>query len=108
LIATLGVLSNNAAVVIGAMVVAPWILPLRVAVFALLSGSPRILFRAMATLAAVAAITVLLSTGLGSFFRANGLLNVDLVPEQVMARLEPTLLDLGLLLQREPLRPTPR
>ena len=64
LIATLGLLSNNAAVVIGAMVVAPWILPLRVAVFALLSGSPRILFRAMATLAAVAAITVLLSTGL--------------------------------------------
>ena len=45
LIATLGLLSNNAAVVIGAMVVAPWILPLRVAVFALLSGSPRILFR---------------------------------------------------------------
>ena len=90
------------------MVVARWILPLRVAVFALLSGSPRILFRAMATLAAVAAITVLLSTGLGLFFRANGLLNVDLMPEQVMARLEPTLLDLGLLLQREPLRPTPR
>ena len=34
LIASLGVLANNAAVVIGAMVVAPWILPLRVAVFA--------------------------------------------------------------------------
>ena len=98
LIATLGLLSNNAAVVIGAMVVAPWILPLRVAVFALLSGSPRILFRSMATLAAGAAITVLLSMGLGLFFRANGLLNVDLLPEQVMARLEPTLLDLGIAL----------
>ena len=43
LIATLGLLSNNSAVVIGAMVVAPWILPLRVTVSALLSGSPRIL-----------------------------------------------------------------
>ncbi len=98
LIATLGLLSNNAAVVIGAMVVAPWILPLRVAVFALLSGSPRILFRSMATLATGAAITVLLSMGLGWFARASGLLIVDALPEQVMARLEPTLLDLGIAL----------
>tara|TARA_B100000482_G_scaffold189413_1_gene170813 strand:+ start:113 stop:1312 length:1200 start_codon:yes stop_codon:yes gene_type:complete len=98
LIATLGLLSNNAAVVIGAMVVAPWILPLRVAVFALLSGSPRILFRSMATLATGAAITVLLSMGIGSFARASGLLIVDALPDQVMARLEPTLLDLGIAL----------
>ena len=33
LIATLGLLDNNAAVVIGAVVVAPWILPLRALVF---------------------------------------------------------------------------
>ena len=33
LIATLGLLANNAAVVIGAMVVAPWILPLQALVF---------------------------------------------------------------------------
>ena len=98
LIATLGLLSNNAAVVIGAMVVAPWILPLRVAVFALLSGSPRILFRSMATLATGAAITVLLSMGIGWFARASGLLIVDALPDQVMARLEPTLLDLGIAL----------
>ena len=39
-IASLGVLANNEAVVIGAMVVAPWILPLRVTVFAVLSGKP--------------------------------------------------------------------
>ena len=44
----------------------------------------------MATLAAGEAITVLLSMGLDLFFRANGLLNVGLLPEQVMARLEPT------------------
>ena len=98
LIATLGLLANNAAVVIGAMVVAPWILPLRVAVFALLSGSPRILFRSMATLATGAAITVLLSMGLGWFARDTGLLMVDALPEQVISRLEPTLLDLGIAL----------
>ena len=38
LIATLGLLADNSAVVIGAMVVALWILPLRVAVFAILIG----------------------------------------------------------------------
>ena len=98
LIATLGLLANNAAVVIGAMVVAPWILPLRVAVFALLSGSPRILFRSMATLATGAAITLLLSMGLGWFARDTGLLMVDALPEQVISRLEPTLLDLCIAL----------
>ena len=36
LIATFGLVSDNAAVVIGAMVVAPWILPLRTGVFAIL------------------------------------------------------------------------
>ena len=45
LIATLGLLADNAAVVIGAMVVAPWILPLRVAVFAVLIGDWRLLPR---------------------------------------------------------------
>ena len=52
----------------------------------------------MATLAAGEAITVLLSMGLDLFFRANGLLNVGQLPEQVMARLEPTLLDLSIAL----------
>ena len=40
LIAIFGVLANNEAVVIGAMVFAPWILSLRVTVFAFLSGEP--------------------------------------------------------------------
>ena len=38
LIATLGLLANSTAVVIGAMVVAPWITPLRAAAFAILLG----------------------------------------------------------------------
>ena len=38
LIATMGLLADNAAVVIGAMVVAPWIMPLRTGVFAILIG----------------------------------------------------------------------
>ena len=63
LIATLGLLANNAAVVIGAMVVAPWILPLRALVFGSLIGDKKLLLRALLTLAIGVAITTLLSMG---------------------------------------------
>ena len=98
LIATLGVLGNNAAVVIGAMVVAPWILPLRVAVFAVLIGKARLLSRSLITLAAGAGITLLLSMGLGLIARSQGLLLAEALPEQVTSRLEPNILDLGIAL----------
>ena len=98
LIATLGVLANNAAVVIGAMVVAPWILPLRVAVFAVLIGQARLLSRSLITLAAGAGITLFLSMGLGLIARSQGLLLAEALPEQVTARLEPNILDLGIAL----------
>ena len=61
--ATLGLLANNAAVVIGAMVVAPWILPLRALVFGSLIGDKKLLLRALLTLAIGVAITTLLSMG---------------------------------------------
>ena len=104
LIATLGLLADNAAVVIGAMVVAPWILPLRVAVFAILVGDWRLLPRSALTLAAVAIVTVLLSMSLGLIAQANGLLivdsftGVDDFTGEIQSRLTPTLLDLGIAL----------
>ncbi len=98
LIATLGVLGNNAAVVIGAMVVAPWILPLRVTVFAVLSGQARLVSRSLITLAAGAGITLFLSMGLGLIARSQGLLLAEALPEQVTSRLEPNILDLGIAL----------
>ena len=52
LIASLGLVADNNAVIIGAMVVAPWILPLRVAVFAILIGQARLLSRSLITLVA--------------------------------------------------------
>ena len=45
--ASLGLVAENNAVIIGAMVVAPWILPLRVAVFAILIGQARLLSRSL-------------------------------------------------------------
>ena len=91
-------MANNAAVVIGAMVVAPWILPLRVAVFAVLIGRARLLSRSLFTLAAGAGITLILSMGLGLIARSQGLLVVEALPEQVLTRLEPNILDLGIAL----------
>ena len=98
LIATLGLLADNTAVVIGAMVVAPWILPLRVAVFATLIGDWRLLPRSALTLAAGATLTTLLSILLGLIAQANGLLTVDAFSEEIQKRLSPTLLDLGIAL----------
>jgi uncharacterized membrane protein len=87
LIATLGLLANNAAVVIGAMVVAPWILPLRALVFGSLIGDKKLLLRALLTLASGVAITTLLSMGLGLMA-----CNMDLLlvfPEEITVRLQP-------------------
>ena len=51
LIATLGLLANSSAVVIGAMLIAPWILPLRAVAFAILQGELQLVLTALLTLA---------------------------------------------------------
>ena len=98
LIASLGLVADNNAVIIGAMVVAPWILPLRVAVFAILIGQARLLSRSLITLVAGAGIILILSMGLGLIARSQGLLVVEALPEQIVARLEPNTFDLGIAL----------
>ena len=98
LIASLGLVADNNAVIIGAMVVAPWILPLRVAVFAILIGQARLLSRSLITLVAGAGITLILSMGLGLIARSQSLLVVEALPEQIVARLEPNTFDLGIAL----------
>ena len=50
------------------------------------------------TLAIGVVITTLLSKGLGLIARGNGPLIVDSFPEEIAARLEPTLLDRGIAL----------
>ena len=96
--ASLGLVADNNAVIIGAMVVAPWILPLRVAVFAILIGRARLLSRSLITLVAGAGITLILSMGLGLIARTQGVLVVEALPEQIIARLEPNTFDLGIAL----------
>lgn len=92
LIATLGLLANSAAVVIGAMVVAPWIQPLEAMAFEVLRGSAFHFARALRTLLIGAALTVLVSAIVGV------LVGMPTFGEEVMALTRPNLLHLGVAL----------
>ena len=92
LISTLGLLANSPAVVIGAMVVAPWIMPLRAATFAILLGEVRLLGRSLRTLLVGVSITTLLSFILG------WLAGLPQLGSEVLTRTMPNLLDLGIAL----------
>ena len=92
LIATLGLLANSAAVVIGAMVVAPWILPLQAMAFEVLRGSLVSFLRALRTLLLGVVLGVAVSTGVGL------LVAMPVFGQEVLARTQPNLLDLGVAL----------
>jgi uncharacterized hydrophobic protein (TIGR00271 family) len=92
LIATLGLLADSTAVVIGAMVVAPWILPLQAMAFEILEGRPARVALALRTLLLGVAITLALAAALGLLvaFPSFG--------KEVLSRTSPNLLDLGIAL----------
>jgi uncharacterized hydrophobic protein (TIGR00271 family) len=89
-IATFGLLSNSTAVIIGAMIIAPLMLPIRGLTFAALQGNV-MLFRKGAialTVGTLLAIAIAYSLGL--------LVGISSFGSEVLARGEPTLLDLGI------------
>ncbi|MCP9841575.1 DUF389 domain-containing protein [Synechococcus sp. J7-Johnson] len=92
LIATLGLLANSTGVVIGAMVVAPWILPLQAMAFEILRGRLPMFLRALRTLMLGVVICVLLAMAVGH------LVALPSFGSEVMARTSPNLLDLGVAL----------
>jgi uncharacterized hydrophobic protein (TIGR00271 family) len=92
LIASLGLLSNSAAVVIGAMIIAPWITPLRATAFGILRGRLPQVLQGLLTLFVGALITVSLSFLLG---KVAGLPDFG---NEVLSRTSPNLLDLGIAL----------
>ncbi|CAK6694265.1 hypothetical protein ICNINCKA_01587 [Synechococcus sp. CBW1107] len=92
LIATLGLLANSAAVVIGAMIIAPWITPLRATAFGILRGRLPQVIQGLVTLLVGAMITVSLSLLLG---KLAGLPDFG---NEVLSRTAPNLLDLGIAL----------
>jgi uncharacterized hydrophobic protein (TIGR00271 family) len=92
LIATLGLLADSPAVVIGAMVVAPWILPLQAMAFEVLRGSLDSFGRALRTLLLGVVLGVSVS------WSAGMLVGLATFGEEVAARTQPNLLDLGVAL----------
>ena len=89
-IATLGLLSNSAAVIIGAMVIAPLMLPIRAISFGALEGD-MVLFRTgVMSLSVGTLMAIVLSCTLGWLTR------LDSFGSEILARTQPTLLDLGI------------
>jgi len=90
LIATLGLLSNSAAVIIGAMLIAPLMSPIRSVAFGILEGDLELVLAGLKSLGAGTAVAVGLSAviGFGSGFLQYG--------SEVASRSSPTLLDLGI------------
>lgn len=90
IIATLGLLSNSAAVIIGAMLVAPLMLPIRGMAFGFLEGDIELIQEGAKALGIGTVIAIALSTTLGF------MLGLSEYGSEVWARSEPTLLDLGI------------
>jgi len=89
-IATLGLLSNSAAVIIGAMIIAPLMLPIRSLAFGALVGKTH-LFRQ-------SVISLILGTLLGTIVSCliGWLSGITIFGSEIMARTQPNLLDLGI------------
>ncbi len=90
LIATFGLISNSAAVIIGAMIIAPLMLPLRGLAFAALEGSVK-LFRNSLIAIAVGTGTSILMAGL-----IGRLIGIPEFGSEVLSRTQPNLVDLGI------------
>ncbi|NJL45100.1 MAG: DUF389 domain-containing protein [Leptolyngbyaceae cyanobacterium SM2_3_12] len=89
LIATFGLLANSAAVIIGAMLIAPLMLPIRGAAFGILDANKSLMRKSLTALAVGTLLAVAISSGLG---RLTGIASYG---SEVMARSQPNLLDLG-------------
>ena len=87
-IATLGLISNSSAVVIGAMIVAPLMNPILSAAFAMTAGDRHLMRRSLTTLLLGVGLTI------GAAFVMTLLLPVTIVGSEVMARTSPNLIDL--------------
>ncbi|MGE5660324.1 MAG: DUF389 domain-containing protein [Actinomycetota bacterium] len=90
LIATFGLIANSTAVIIGAMIVAPLMMPLRGLAFGALEGNPVLFRRSLSSLLVATLVAIFLSYSLGL------LLNFPEFGSEVLARTQPNLIDLGI------------
>ena len=88
-IATFGLLSNSAATIIGAMIVAPLMGPIVSAAYSIVTANYRLLRRSALTIM-VGAVLVIAIAALTAYA-----INLRVVGSEILARTNPTLLDLG-------------
>ena len=88
LIATFGLLINSTAVIIGAMLIAPLMLPLRGLSFGTLEGDIQLLRSSFLSIAVGTFIAILCSSLVG------GIIGVPEFGSEILARTQPTLIDL--------------
>ncbi|MEA5623105.1 DUF389 domain-containing protein [Nostoc sp. UHCC 0251] len=89
-IATLGLLSNSAAVIIGAMIIAPLMLPIRGLAFGALQADITLFRKGMIAVAVGTILAVAIAFTLGL------LVGLSRYGSEILARSRPTLLDLGI------------
>lgn len=89
-IATFGLISNSTAVIIGAMLIAPLMLPLRGLAFAALEGNVSLFRKSTVAIAFGTVVAILLSCFLGI------LVNLPEFGSEFLARVRPNLVDLGI------------
>lgn len=89
-IATFGLLTNSAAVIIGAMIVAPLMLPIRGLAFGALAGNVQLFRLSLIALTIGTLLAVAIAYTLGL------LIGISDFDSEVLSRSKPTLLDLGI------------
>ncbi|NJK76802.1 MAG: DUF389 domain-containing protein [Microcoleus sp. SU_5_6] len=90
IIATLGLLANSAAVIIGAMIIAPLMMPIRGLAFGAVEGNIILFRKGLIALAVGTVFAIVLACFLGI------LVQLPDFGSEVLARSKPTLLDLGI------------
>ncbi|MEO6861013.1 MAG: DUF389 domain-containing protein [Microcoleus sp.] len=89
-IATFGLLANSAAVIIGAMIIAPLMLPIRGLAFGAVEGNVQLFRKGLFALTVGTLLAIFLACLLGT------LVQLPDFGSEVLARSKPTLLDLGI------------
>lgn len=97
-IATLGLITNSAAVIIGAMLVAPLMSPILGLSLASVAGEEDMFKRAVVALVEGALLAIILSAGLGLLAKLLPFGALTELPGEVLARTHPTPFDLGVAL----------
>ena len=89
-ISTLGLLANSAAVVIGAMIIAPLMSPIIAFSYGLISGTGPLIIRSLLMVLTGTVLTI------GVAFSITEIIGWQLAGSEIVARMRPTLLDLGI------------